>query len=584
MRFSEEMEDHDDDDFGSCSGLGEGEDDHGRTILHFDVDCFYAQVEMLNDPSLKEKPLGIQQKNIVVTCNYVARQRGVSKCQYIADARKTCPDLVLVNGEDLAQYRRVSMAVYNTLVRETRSEVERLGMDENWVDVTQMVETRMREGETSETQGHSVGPTCPQPGCECDKRLVMGSVIARELRDIIMREHGLTVSAGISYNKLLAKLSGSLHKPNDQSVLGRGGVDTVLAPERRVTTIPGVGRRMAEMLEAAGVTTVAQLREASTSSLVSAGIAEDSARLVQSLARGRDHSRVKMSGKVASIGLEDRFMGIHERQGVRDKLVWLVDRIEQLVIEDGRKATTFKVTIRDYIKDKMIKKFHKESRQSKVAPRLFLLDGGVMRNSAKTELVDIGMSLVGKMLDMSTPFHITLLGVCLSDFLDQIETKSSIKRFFSPTKCDAEKIKKTSENTGASQDQAEFESNNKKRRLDFSDAERDQNVDELMECPKDYDPSVWNSLPSSIQKEILSDQATEENKMTMEPQPEEISFKAESDSECPNGMDPEIFSQLPRDIQLEILNNEKAQSSTIRSKKSKVNKIDKYFSVKSKGT
>ena len=585
------MEDHDEDDFGSCSGSGEGEDDHGRTILHFDVDCFYAQVEMLNDPSLKEKPLGIQQKNIVVTCNYVARQRGVSKCQYIADARKTCPDLVLVNGEDLAQYRRVSMAVYNTLVRETQSEVERLGMDENWVDVTQMVETRMREGETLETEtqgiGHSVGLTCAQPGCECGKRLVMGSVIARELRDIIRREHGLTVSAGISYNKLLAKLSGSLHKPNDQTVLGRGGVNTVLAPERRVTSIPGVGRRMGEMLEAGGVTTVAQLREASISSLVSAGIPEDSARLMQGLARGRDQSGVKMSGKVASIGLEDRFMGIHERQGVRDKLVWLVDRIEQLVIEDGRKATTFKVTIRDYIKDKMIKKFHKESRQSKVAPRLFLLDGGVMRKSSKTELVEIGLSLVGKMLDMSTTFHITLLGVCLSDFLDQVETKSSIKRFFSPTKCDAEKIKKSSENTVASQAQAEFESSSKKRKLDFTDGDRDKNVDELIECPKDYDPSVWNSLPSLIQKEIISDtrtQATMENKITMEPQPDEISFKAERDSECPNGMDPEIFSQLPREIQLEILNDEKAQSSTVRSKKSKVNKIDKYFSVKSKGT
>ena len=580
------MEDYLNEDFGSASGVSEVEDDHGRTIIHIDIDCFYAQVEMINVPSLKEKPLGIQQKNIVVTCNYVARQRGVGKCQYIADAIKICPDLVLVNGEDLAQYRRVSMAVYNSLVRETQSEVERLGMDENWVDVTQMVETRMKEEDMieNETIGHCVGMSCPQPGCGCGKRLLMGSVIARELRDLIRREHGLTASAGVSYNKLLAKLSGSLHKPDDQTVLGPGGINTVLDPERRVTSIPGVGRRMGEMLESGGVTSVAQLREASTSLLVSAGITEDSARLVLGLARGRDQSKVKMSGKVASIGLEDRFMGIHDRQGVRDKLVWLVDRLEQLVIEDGRKATTFRVTIRDYIKDKMIKKFHKESRQSKVASSLFLLDGGLMRQTAKTELVDIGLSLVGKMLNMSTQFHITLLGVCLSDFLEEVETKSSIKRFFSPTKYDAaaEKKKKAPPRAVERQEQEDNESiNSKEGMLKFKDSVSDKNVDEF-QCPSDYDPSVWNFLPSSIQKEIISDKTTAQIKMNIEPQPKEISFKTEH--ECPKDVDSEIFNQLPREIQIEILNNEKAKSSTAKLKKSKVNKIENYFSVKSKGT
>ena len=108
----------------------------------------------------------------------------------------------------------------------------------------------------------------------------------------------------------------------------------------------------------------------------------------------------------------------------------------------------------------------------------------------------------------------------------------------------------------------------------------------MLECPRDYDQSVWSSLPSSIQKEIISDnriQATVEDNINMEP--EQISLKAESDraSECPQGMDSEIFGQLPREIQLEILNNEKTQSSTVRTKKSKVNKIDNYFSVKSKG-
>ena len=101
--FETETEEGDD---GSCSDFNVStKDDHKRTIIHIDIDCFYAQVEMLNDPALRDQPLGVQQKNIVVTCNYVARERGVGKCQYVSDALKVCPELRLVNGEDLAQYR-----------------------------------------------------------------------------------------------------------------------------------------------------------------------------------------------------------------------------------------------------------------------------------------------------------------------------------------------------------------------------------------------------------------------------------------------------------------------------------------------
>ncbi len=121
--------------------------DRKRVILHFDLDCFYAQVEMIRDPSLRDKPLGIKQKNIVVTCNYVAREMGVSKCSFITDAVKACKGkLVLVNGEDLAPYRKYSQQVFDSLYRygESRCPVEKLGMDENFMDITQLVEEKLR--------------------------------------------------------------------------------------------------------------------------------------------------------------------------------------------------------------------------------------------------------------------------------------------------------------------------------------------------------------------------------------------------------------------------------------------------------
>lgn len=74
---------------------------HDRTVIHIDIDYFYAQVEELRNPKLRNVPLGIQQKNCIVTSNYLARDRGVSKLMSMKEALKRCPDLVLVKGEHL---------------------------------------------------------------------------------------------------------------------------------------------------------------------------------------------------------------------------------------------------------------------------------------------------------------------------------------------------------------------------------------------------------------------------------------------------------------------------------------------------
>lgn len=127
---------------------------HSRIIIHVDIDCFYAQVEMLRNPELRNLPLGIQQKHIVVTCNYIARKCGVTKLSYVSDAKKKCPDLVLVNGEDLTVYREFSGKVHSLLTREFTPLVERLGMDENYLDVTELVNTRL-ESNNSESRNFS---------------------------------------------------------------------------------------------------------------------------------------------------------------------------------------------------------------------------------------------------------------------------------------------------------------------------------------------------------------------------------------------------------------------------------------------
>lgn len=123
---------------------------------------------------LRTKPLGIQQKNIIVTCNYIAREFGIRKLMLLKDAKRLCPHLTLVNGEDLTHYRKMSARIFDILLTFTPF-VEKLGMDENWLDVSEIVNKKLEELGDSECvpDGHiypadaSLGSCC----CGCEKRL-----------------------------------------------------------------------------------------------------------------------------------------------------------------------------------------------------------------------------------------------------------------------------------------------------------------------------------------------------------------------------------------------------------------------------
>ena len=169
---------------------------HSRTIIHVDIDCFYAQVEMIRNPKLRDLPLGIQQKHIVVTCNYVARKHGVKKLSFVSDAKRKCPEIVLVNGEDLAVYREFSGKVHALLTRDFTPLVEKLGMDENFLDVTELVNSRMespplestdfsgavysRSSDSNEMKviwnkcTTTIIDTCYSMGLLCDGRYILG--------------------------------------------------------------------------------------------------------------------------------------------------------------------------------------------------------------------------------------------------------------------------------------------------------------------------------------------------------------------------------------------------------------------------
>ncbi|GKT50021.1 DNA polymerase iota [Colletotrichum spaethianum] len=269
-----------------------------RIILHFDYDCFYASVYENRDPRLKALPLGVKQKNILATCNYVARKRGVKKLMLLIDAKKICPDLVIIEGEDLTPFRDMSKRLFGVLRGYSwNNKVERLGFDEVFMgacavpvlldservratdqrtDVTDIINYNMfclNRASLSESFFHlskrdpEKGFTCnltkvagcvfgetPEPG-DLDNstyvRLLLASHLAFHLRMKLEEDLGFTASVGVSTNKLLSKLAGSVNKPRNQTTLM--SLDDAVVAEfmdaHSVRKVPGIGSKTSRVLE-----------------------------------------------------------------------------------------------------------------------------------------------------------------------------------------------------------------------------------------------------------------------------------------------------------------------------------------------
>jgi len=411
---------------------------HQRTIIHLDVDCFYAQVEMLKHPELEGKPLGVQQKNIVVTSNYLAREFGIKKCMPVREALSLCPQLVLVNGEDLTSYRYYSTKMFEILHQFT-SLVERLGFDDNFIDVTSIVEKHLKSQNDSELEISNLNTDealkqlntkifglseeeCP---CGCHLRLTIASKIAANIRSRIYEELHLTCSAGIAHNKLLAKLTGSLNKPNQQTLIFPCSAPMLLSTIGSISKIHGVGQKTTELLLSNNIRTVDDLRRIPLENLI-LKIGIDLARRLKDNAEGIDETAVKPSGKKQSIGLEDGFKSVSLVAEVESRLGALLRRLTELAMEDGRIPIAMRITVRKHDLNKPTSG-KRETRQCALPKHLL--------PSTKTGIYDhnkmlaLAMKLFHRVVNVSKPFHLTLLGVAFTKFEEKSCGRSSITSF-----------------------------------------------------------------------------------------------------------------------------------------------------------
>lgn len=247
-----------------------------RKIIHLDCDCFYAAVEMRDDPSLRHVPLAVGgegPRGVVTTCNYLAREYGVRSAMPGAEARRRCPDLVTV-PVDLQRYRRVSRQVME-IFRELTDRLEPLSLDEAFLDVTGVEEHRGS-----------------------------ATLMARYLRQRVSNETGITVSAGVAPNKFLAKIASDWQKPDGLFVIRPEDVDDF------VRTLPveklfGVGKVTAGKLHDMGATTCGELQAFTLDQLVDR-FGRHGARLFH-MARGEDNRPVVVTRIAKSVSVERTF-------------------------------------------------------------------------------------------------------------------------------------------------------------------------------------------------------------------------------------------------------------------------------------
>ena len=203
-----------------------------RKIIHCDCDCFYAAIEMRDNPALAGHPLAVggraEQRGVVATCNYEARAFGVRSAMSMARALQLCPRLIVL-PPDFERYRAASRAIL-AIYREYTALVEPLSLDEAYLDVTGI----------ERCQGSA-------------------TFMAEEIRARIAQEVGITASAGVAPNKFLAKIASDQNKPDGLYVITPGEVDAFVAtlPVKRIF---GVGRVTAGRLHELGVITCGDLR------------------------------------------------------------------------------------------------------------------------------------------------------------------------------------------------------------------------------------------------------------------------------------------------------------------------------------
>ncbi|MBB4571167.1 DNA polymerase IV [Rhizobium leucaenae] len=291
-----------------------------RKIVHIDMDAYYASVEQRDNPELRGKPIavgGSAARGVVAAASYEARAFGVHSAMPSVTAKRKCPELIFVPPR-FDVYKAVSQQIREIFAEYTPL-IEPLSLDEAYLDVTENL-----------------------------KGMEIATEIASEIRAKIKEITGLNASAGISYNKFLAKMASDLNKPNGQAVITpKNGPAFVEALP--VKKFHGVGPATAEKMHRLGIDTGADLKDKTLEFLVEHFA--KSGPYFYGIARGIDERQVKPNRVRKSVGAEDTFsQDLHAYEPAREWLQPLIEKVWGYCEANGigAKTVTLKVKYADF--------------------------------------------------------------------------------------------------------------------------------------------------------------------------------------------------------------------------------------------
>lgn len=371
-----------------------------RVVALVDMDCFYVQVEQRLKPSLCHRPCVVAQYKTwkgggIIAVSYEARAHGVKKNMWVDDAKKLCPDLEVArvresHGKaDLTHYREASVEVLEVMSR--FAVIERASIDEAYMDLTAAVQQRLKDMADKQIDPHLLKTTYvqgyPQSTAQEEEpaqaqasnkeaercrglaewlssflllgerslpelQLTVGAVIVEEMRAAVERDTGFRCSAGISHNKVLAKLACGLNKPNRQTILPLDSV-TELFNSLHISKIRNLGGKLGtSVTETLGIENMGELTRFSQAEL-GQHFGEKTGQWLFDLCRGIDFEAVKPRQLPKSIGCSKNFPGktsLATKEQVQYWLHQLALELEERLTKDrdvnGRVAKLLTVGVR----------------------------------------------------------------------------------------------------------------------------------------------------------------------------------------------------------------------------------------------
>lgn len=335
-----------------------------RSILHVDMDAFYASVEQRDNPELRGKPLvvgGTTNRGVVAAASYEVRKFGVRSAMPIAEALRRCPQLIRV-APRMSHYKDVSTKIF-AVFREYTPLVEGLSLDEAFLDVT---------------ASHSLHGSGPN--------------IAQSIKRVINERTQLTASVGVAENKLVAKIASDLDKPDGLAIVTAENCRATLDP-LPVAVIPGIGRQTLTRLHAVNIRTIADLRLAPDHDLEP--IFGRFTQRTRERASGIDNRPVVSDREEKSVSAEETFdVDLRDRRQMDRELLSLSETTSRRLRKSKLQAGTIQVKIRR-------SDFQTFTRQKSLQPP----------TNSTDQIFGIARELLSAWLESNPDARIRLLGV-----------------------------------------------------------------------------------------------------------------------------------------------------------------------------